>query len=210
MGGRLGFVEPMMPTLVDAPPARGDWSTEAKFDGWRIQIIIEDSSVRVFTRRGHDWTGKLRPIADAVAGLRTDAAIIDGELVHPHESGRTDFAALQKAIRSSADQLIFMAFDLLHLAGRDLRGEPLEYRRRLLESLIEPGGRIQFSETLAGSPADIFPAAEQAGLEGIVCKRRGSPYRSGPSTGWGRPGRAWRSCRLLGDCHVRARRLRVV
>ena len=45
MGGRLGFIEPMMPTLVDTPPRDGDWSTEVKFDGWRVQIIIDQGAL---------------------------------------------------------------------------------------------------------------------------------------------------------------------
>ena len=118
-----------MPTLVDKPPERGEWLTEVKFDGWRCQIHIENGKVRVFTRRGHDWTDKLKPIADAAAKLDASAAIIDGELVHPHESGRSDFAALQSSVRSATGELIFMAFDLLHFAQDDLRNLPIEDRR---------------------------------------------------------------------------------
>ena len=113
----MKFIEPMIPTLVDKPPDAGEWLTEVKFDGWRCQIHIENGKVRVFTRRGHDWTDKLKPIADAAAKLDASAAIIDGELVHPHESGRSDFAALQSSVRSATGELIFMAFDLLHFAA---------------------------------------------------------------------------------------------
>ena len=67
MGGRLAFIEPMMPTLVDKPPRGNDWLTEVKFDCWRCQIVIDSSGVRVFTRRGFDWTDKLRIIAYAAA-----------------------------------------------------------------------------------------------------------------------------------------------
>ena len=77
-----------------------------------------------------------------------------------------------------------MAFDLLHFAQDDLRNLPIEDRRHVLENLILPNGKIQFSEALTGSPDFLFAAAEEAGLEGIVCKRLGSPYRSGNSTYW--------------------------
>ncbi len=75
----------MMPTLVDKPPSgNGDWLTEVKFDGWRCQIVIDASGVRVFTRRGFDWTDKLKIIAEAAAAeIRVTSAIIDGELVYP-------------------------------------------------------------------------------------------------------------------------------
>ena len=62
------------------------------------------------------------------------SAIIDGELVYPHETGISDFHALQAVVRSQSDKLMFMAFDLLHLNGEDLRAEPLEERRERLEA----------------------------------------------------------------------------
>ena len=180
----MKFIEPMMPTLVDKLPTRGEWLTEVKFDGWRCQIHIDNGDVRVFTRRGHDWTDKLKPIADAAAQIDASTAIIDGELIHPHESGRSDFAELQSSVRSATGDPIFMAFDLLHLAEYDLRNMPIEQRRQMLQDLIPPNGSIQFSQALAGSLDFIFAAAEDVGLEGIVCKRAGSPYRSGTSTYW--------------------------
>ena len=88
MRDRLAFIAPM--TLVDIPPKKGDWLTEVKFDGWRCQIVIDASGVRVFTRRGFDWTDKLKIIAEAAAAeIRVTSAIIDGELVYPHEVRRS-------------------------------------------------------------------------------------------------------------------------
>nr|WP_281004973.1 hypothetical protein [Mesorhizobium kowhaii] len=65
-----------------------------------------------------------------------------------------------------------------------MRNMPLEDRREILQGLIEPGGRIQFSEALPGDAKAIFHVIDQAGLEGMVSKRRDSRYRSGPSTAW--------------------------
>ena len=175
----------MMPTLVDNPPKGDDWSTEVKFDGWRCQIVIDTGGVRVFTRNGHDWTKQLKPIAEAAAAeLDVFSAIIDGELVYPHESGRSDFQALQSVVRSQPETLIFMAFDLLHLNGEDRRELPLIKRRASLHGMIRPGGRIQFSEALLGTPAELFALAEQLELEGIVCKRKGSAYACGNTINW--------------------------
>ena len=183
---RLGFIAPMTPTLVDRPPVGDDWSTEIKFDGWRCQIVIDGIGVRVFTRRGHDWTDKLKVIAEAAAvELRgIGSAIIDGELVYPRETGHSDFHKLQEVIRSHSDKLVFMAFDLLYLDGEDWRQWPLEERRACLAGLIRPGGRIQLSESLAGTPAELFALAERMELEGIVCKRRNAPYVSGSTALW--------------------------
>ena len=180
MSDRLSFIEPMMPTLVDKPPVQGEWSVEVKFDGWRCQLVIDADGARVFTRGGHDWTVRLKIIADAATNelvqmngmKKVKSAIIDGELVYPHVSGRSDFHALQAVVRSHSDKLIFMAFDLLHLNGEDMRSLPLEGRRERLRNLIPAGGRIQFSEALEGTPEALFAAAERMRLEGIVCKRR--------------------------------------
>ena len=122
-------------------------------------------------------------VAKIVAGaaseeLKLKSAIIDGELVYPHKSGLSNFHPLQAVVRSQPDRRLFMAFDLMQLGWHDLRDEPCQERRGRLEALIRPGGRIQYSDSLEGTPGELFSAAERFGLEGIVCKRRGSPYRS--------------------------------
>lgn len=53
---RLKFVEPLMPTLVEKPPEGGNWIHEVKFDGYRSQIVRDEDGVRIFTRRGLNWT----------------------------------------------------------------------------------------------------------------------------------------------------------
>ena len=81
VGNRLDFIEPMQPTLVDEPPEGEDWIHEVKFDGYRTQIVLKAGKAPVFTRRGHDWTDKYRPIAEAAEALPCRSAIIDGEMV---------------------------------------------------------------------------------------------------------------------------------
>lgn len=115
---RLKFIPPMMPELVDRPPEGDDWSHEVKFDGFRTQIVKDQDGIRFYTRRGHDWTAKYRP--------------------------------LRSAITSRPQDLYFVAFDLLHLNGHDLRDVPLEDRREILHEVIPAGSRIQFSEALPG------------------------------------------------------------
>jgi bifunctional non-homologous end joining protein LigD len=102
------------------------------------------------------------------------------------ENGLTDFDALRSAIYTAPHRIVFFAFDLLHLDGKDLRGCPLLERRALLRRLIKPDPRcpIQFSDQVAGDGASFFRAASDLGLEGIVSKRAASQYRSGPSRSW--------------------------
>ncbi|MBZ9709824.1 ATP-dependent DNA ligase [Mesorhizobium sp. ESP7-2] len=181
---RLKFIEPLMPTLVEKPPEGEGWIHEVKFDGYRSQIIKDEGGVRIFTRRGLDWTAKYRDLAKAAASLDVDSAIIDGEIIVLNEAGLSDFGALRKAITSRQHDLYFVAFDLLHVNSHDLRDMPLEDRREILAELIPDGQRIQFSQALPGDAASIFHLVDQAGLEGVVSKLKDSKYRSGPSTNW--------------------------
>ncbi len=147
-------------------------------------MIIDECGTRIFTSRGLNWTAKYRDLVAASKSLAVDSAIIDGEIIVLNDAGLSDFAALRKAITRRQHDLYFVAFDLLHVNGHDLRDMPLEDRREILAELIPAGGRIQFSESLPGDAASIFHLVDQAGLEGMVSKRRDSKYRSGPSTDW--------------------------
>ncbi|MER8574573.1 ATP-dependent DNA ligase [Mesorhizobium sp. M1409] len=173
-----------MPTLVERPPEGDGWIHEVKFDGYRSQIVRDAEGVRIFTRRGLDWTSKYRDLAKAAAELEVESAIIDGEIIVLNDAGLSDFGELRKAITRRQHDLYFVAFDLLHLNGHDLRDMPLEDRREILAALIPNGQRLQFSQALPGDAKAVFHLIDQAGLEGMVSKRKGSKYRSGPSTNW--------------------------
>jgi len=173
-----------MPTLVEKPPEGDGWIHEVKFDGYRSQMIIGDQGTRIFTRRGLDWTTKYRDLAAAGAALGVESAIIDGEIIVLNDKGLSDFAELRKAITRRQHDLYFVAFDLMHLNGHDLRDMALEDRREILEGMIPPDIRIQFSQPLPGEAKTIFHLVDQAGLEGMVSKRKDCKYRSGPSTNW--------------------------
>ncbi|ESX03355.1 ATP-dependent DNA ligase [Mesorhizobium sp. LSJC268A00] len=181
---RLKFIEPLMPTLVEKPPEGDGWTHEVKFDGYRSQMVIDEDGTRIYTRRGLDWTTKYRDIVAASAELGAESAIIDGEIVVLNDAGLSDFGELRKAITRRQHDLYFVAFDLLHLNGHDLRDMALQERREILESMIPANIRIQFSQALPGDAKAIFHLIDDAGLEGMVSKRRDSKYRSGRSTAW--------------------------
>ncbi|TIN31741.1 MAG: ATP-dependent DNA ligase [Mesorhizobium sp.] len=181
---RLSFIPPLMPTLVERPPEGDNWIHEVKFDGYRSQLVIDDDGIRIYTRNGHDWTAKYRDLVKEAASLGAESVIVDGEIIVINDAGLSDFGELRKAITRRQHDLYFVAFDLLHVNGRDLRDMALEERRDILAGMIDPGGRIQFSEPLPGTAMAIFHLVERAGLEGMVSKRRDSKYRSGPSTNW--------------------------
>ena len=147
-------------------------------------MIIDECGTRIFTRRGLDWTAKYRDLVAASKSLAVDSAIIDGEIIVLNDAGLSDFAALRKAITRRQHDLYFVAFDLLHLNGHDLRDMALQERRDILAGIIPPDIRIQFSQAMPGDAKAIYHLVDQAGLEGMVSKRRDSKYRSGPSTNW--------------------------
>src|SRR4030081_2101811 len=89
-----GFIEPALATSVHKVPAGERWIHEIKFDGYRVQVHLRDAAVKVFTRRGHDWTNRFRKIASDAWHIKAGSAIIDGEVVAPAENGTTDFAVL--------------------------------------------------------------------------------------------------------------------
>jgi ATP-dependent DNA ligase len=179
---RLKFIAALMPTSVATPPVGDGWIHEVKFNVYRSQIIIDDDGTRIYTRNGHDWTVKYRDLVKRTKSLRARTAIIDGEIIVLNDVGLSDFGALRKAITRRQHDHPFVAFDVLHLKGHDLRDMALEELREILADMIEPGGRIQFSEPLPGDAKAILHLVDQAGLEGMVSKRRDSKYRSGRST----------------------------
>jgi len=183
-GGRLEFVPPQIPTLVNQPPEDEGWVHEVKLDGYRTQLVIDQGGVRLFSKNGHDWTAKYWPIALAVE-LPCRAAILDGEVIVAGEQGAPDYPALEAAIWNEPSRLVFVAFDILHLDGRNLAPLPLLQRKQALWQLVEPGaGKIRYSEHFDGDALAILRAIDKMGLEGIISKRADSRYRSGPSTTW--------------------------
>jgi bifunctional non-homologous end joining protein LigD len=185
---RIGFVEPMMPALVDSAPEGSQWIHELKYDGYRTQLALSGSDRRAYTRRGHDWSRLYAPVLDVAARLDCESALIDGEMIVQDDRGLPDFEGLRRELaKRRPSGLVFMAFDLLHLDGIDLRREPVEDRRARLHDLLgsnEAGRCIQFSDHVTGGGSEFFELADRMGLEGIVSKKLGSRYRSGQGRSW--------------------------
>src|SRR5205085_2232153 len=104
---------------------------------------LANAAVKVFTRRGNDWTKRFRKIADDAWHIGAGSAIIDGEVVVPAENGSTDFSVLQNALKGKSTKIVLVAFDLLYLNGYDLRKLSLIERKAHLKKVIE-GTDIQF------------------------------------------------------------------
>jgi bifunctional non-homologous end joining protein LigD len=180
----LEFIKPQLATLVDQPPPRASWIHEVKHDGYRTLLIVELRKVRAYTRNGFDWTDRYPSIVNAAARLECRSTIIDGEVIVQDAHGVSDFEALKSAIRWRPQTLIFCAFDLLHLNGKDLRDSPLLERKAKLKALVPSEHPFLFSEECTGDAAAFFRACADHQLEGIVSKLASSRYRSGRSKTW--------------------------
>jgi bifunctional non-homologous end joining protein LigD len=183
-----GFIAPQLCHSVSRPPAGTGWLHEIKFDGYRVQLRVQDGNVSLKTRKGLDWTAKFRVIADEAASLSD--AIIDGEIVALDENGVPDFAALQAALsEQNTGDLVFYVFDLLCEGTDDLRALALVERKGRLAKLLSAreaskAARIRFVEHFETGGDAVLRSACKLSLEGIVSKRADARYRSGRTDSW--------------------------
>jgi bifunctional non-homologous end joining protein LigD len=170
------------------PPTAEGWVHEIKFDGYRIQMRIENGEVTLKTRKGLDWTDKFSTIAKAAA--RLSDAIIDGEIVALDSKGHPDFSAMQAALSDGkTDNLVFFAFDLPFAGGEDLRPLPLLARKQRLRKLLGRSAQssrspIRYVEHFDADGEQMLASARESGLEGIISKQADAPYRAGRGGSW--------------------------
>ena len=181
------FVAPQLCASVERPPNSDGWCHEVKFDGYRVQLRIEDGDAALLTRKGLDWTDKFGAIARAARALPD--ALIDGEIVALDHNGVPSFSALQAAIADGkTGDLIFFAFDLLFAGGEDLRPLPLRERKERLKRLLERrNGKeklIRYVDHFEERGDTVMESARKLELEGIVSKKLDAPYRSGRTESW--------------------------
>ena len=188
MSVRLAFLRPLSPSSAVRPPKGDDWLHEPKWDGFRFQIIKDGNRVRFYSRHGAEYTDRLPGMVEAFAKLPTKSAILDGELILIDPRGVAHFYCLMAQMRTShpdESQLMFMAFDLLHQDGVDLRALPLSDRKRDLRRLCRKS-RVPFMREVQTFPNGrlLFDHCNKFGFEGVVSKRLASRYSGGPSRNW--------------------------
>ncbi|AVP57866.1 DNA ligase D [Pulveribacter suum] len=182
------FIAPQLATLVDEPPApRADWLYELKFDGYRILARIDGQDIRLLTRAGKDWTQRMPHLVQALARLGLGSAWLDGEIVVPDSQGVPDFQALQNAFDATgAADVVYYAFDLPFLDGRDLRNLPLVQRRAALQQALAQADErhVRLSAPFDAPAAELLASSCALGFEGVIGKRRDAPYVSARSQDW--------------------------
>jgi len=187
-------IHPMLATPTAKAFDNPDWLFEIKWDGYRAVAFIEDGRVRLMSRTQNDLTAQFPEIGELPRFVKAERAILDGEIVALDEEGRPSFSLMQQRTgfragkrrmpRREGVPVIYYAFDLLYLDGFDLRRVALEQRKQLLQEGIVAGGVVQFSDHYAEKGLDLFEAAKQRGLEGILAKKRRSIYEEQRSRDW--------------------------
>jgi bifunctional non-homologous end joining protein LigD len=166
----------MLATSADALPRGDGWSYEVKWDGYRTLILKNGARVQLLSRNLKDATRQYPTVARAALDLEARQVLVDGEVVALDADGRPSFQALHH--QQSAHTLVYYAFDLLHVDGRDLMRAPLDERRTRLAPLLAPTPLLH-SEPLPGRVEQIERAVRGLGLEGVVAKRGDSIYEPG-------------------------------
>jgi bifunctional non-homologous end joining protein LigD len=181
-----GFVEFCDPTLRAQAPSGDQWAYEIKADGYRAQLHLNHGEVVVYSRSGYDSTTQYSAIAKAGKQLRAQSAILDGEAVAMGSTNLPDFQALRRELRQKhPHRLVYLVFDLLYLDGLDLRSQSYIERKEKLWRLLSNGpSPFSYVEYLEGDGREIYRHACRLGYEGLVCKRKDSPYRSGRQEFW--------------------------
>ncbi len=186
-------LEPMHAGLADAPFNKPDWMWEPKLDGYRILAFVKDGKASLRSRRGLELAQTFPGLAAELGGQGA-AMILDGELVAFDAHHKPSFHALQNrfqlkaardiALAEKSTPVVFYAFDLLHFAGVDLRKAPYEDRRRYLAQCLLPSSIVQLVHA-AHDGVELYAAALASGFEGVVGKRKQSPYEAGRrSSSW--------------------------
>ena len=181
-------LSPMLAESGDASSGEPDWQYEPKLDGYRVLAFIDRERVMLRSRRGLDLSAVFPEVAAELGRQLVSTMVLDGEIVALGADGRPSFDALQDraqlktarelAAAEQATPTAYCCFDLLHFAGVNLRPARYDARRRYLAQCLLPSPRVQLVHADDDAGA-LLAAALASGFEGIMAKRRDSPYLPG-------------------------------
>jgi bifunctional non-homologous end joining protein LigD len=186
-------VKPMLAKLAELPGDTDEWAYEVKWDGIRAVVFAEGGRIRIETRNQNDVTAMYPELTRFGRVLGSHDAVIDGEIVAFDDEGRPSFQVLQSRLgltaeatikaRAKATPVRYLAFDLLHLDGHDLRALPYLERRQRLRELFKDDPSWQVPAHHVGAGEALLAAVVEQGLEGVMAKRVDSPYRENSRAG---------------------------
>ena len=185
-----GFIHPMLLLRTDSLPSGEQWLYELKLDGYRAIAFKRNGKLHLRSRNNHDFNARYPAVVVALNAL-ADNTVVDGEIVAFDQEGRPSFNALQNYGSGSAP-VVYYVFDVMVLAGQDVRREPLLKRRQLLEKRVLPKlpEPVRYSAPLEAELPVLIQSVKVHGFEGLVAKRRTSLYESGLRSG------AWMKMRI--------------
>ncbi len=192
---RAEFPEKMPVTLAELgakPFSDPNWIFEVKFDGVRVLVHLQGSSVQVFSRSGRDISREFPELQEIPKYFRANSAVLDGEVVSLDSKGRSDFQKLQDrlGVQNPSTKLretvpiVCYFFDLLYFQGFDLRKASLLDRKELLKQSLDINEVFRYSEHQREQGEGLFRAAKEQGLEGIIAKKIDSTYSGRRSSQW--------------------------
>ena len=180
---------PMQAVIHPTPFDDPKWLYEPKIDGVRALAWIEDGQVTLRSRRENDITAQYPNLVQSLSHQPAHTLLLDGEIAAMDANGVPSFERLQQRLNlqnpveiAQADRdtpVVFYVFDILHVDGTDLRRVPLEERKRMLRRMLLPTPFAQYLDHFEADGITAYDGAVNVGLEGIVAKRRDSPYDAG-------------------------------
>jgi len=187
--------QPMLAATAPAPFSDDNWLFEIKWDGVRA-IATVGTSVSLRSRNNKELAGHFPELYELLA--LAPGTVLDGEIV-VMSGGKPDMQALLPRLQvtspgTQAPPVTYIVFDILRLGTDDLTSLPLTERRKILRSAVHEGAHVVISVPIEGSGEDYYRAAIAQGLEGVMAKRKDSPYEPGVRSG------AWLKIRALKTC----------
>ncbi len=175
----------MHPIQISRPIHHAGWVYEEKVDGWRMVAVKAEGAVRLVSRNGLDHTKRFPELVKALTSLKPATFTLDGEVAVYDQAFISRFEWLRARPKDEPATLpVYMVFDVLELGGRDLRGEPLKERRRVLQKLVGGHGMIFPVRRLSQDGLKAWEEAVARGFEGMVAKDPESPYVGGRTLKW--------------------------
>jgi bifunctional non-homologous end joining protein LigD len=169
----------MKATAVTKLPEGDEWIYEIKWDGYRALAVKHVDSVRLLSLKEKSLTSDFPDVVKAIREISAQTALLDGEIVAIDAKGCPSFQVLQNRAKLGRGwSVVYYAFDLLNLEGKDLQRLPLQERKAKLKAIVA-GSTLRYNAELDGSAAAVIETVKATGLEGVIAKRRDSPYRAG-------------------------------
>ncbi|GGK35467.1 SPBc2 prophage-derived DNA ligase-like protein LigB [Caldalkalibacillus thermarum] len=179
------FLEPMLCETSDKPFSDVKYLFEPKFDGHRLLVPKIGDIVRLYTRHSNNCTHKY-PELPNIPALDSKDIILDGEVVVlDREKGKLDFELVMRRFQGGSGPVVqFVAFDILHYDGEDLRSLDVMERKKFLSDVVEENAFYSVIRYVDGERKALFEAIQRHDLEGIVAKRKDSKYEGKRSKAW--------------------------